>query len=269
MTDTFDVVAVQMDVAWEDPRTNLARAEELVASASPRAGSLVILPELFATGYTMSPEPFAEREGGVTEQFLAQLARRHRSTVIGGVVGAGGVRPRNEAVVLGPDGSVLVRYRKTHLFTSAGESDAYLPGDEIVLFQWQGLAVAPLICYDLRFPEVFRAAAEAGAGMFAVIASWPSRRHHHWDLLLQARAIENLAFVAGVNRCGTDPTADYAGGTAVIDPLGVVRSRAGNAEIVLKVAIDPLEAANWRDRFPAERDRRFFASSPPAVRHGP
>ena len=119
-----------------------------------------------------------------------------------------------------------------------------------------GLAVAAFVCYDLRFPEIFRAAAAAGADCFVVVANWPSRRTHHWSLLLRARAVENQAVVVGVNRCGTDPGFVYEGASAVIDEQGAVLAEAGAGVEVVRAAVDHEAVAAWREAFPALRDRR-------------
>ncbi|HSI35394.1 MAG TPA: nitrilase-related carbon-nitrogen hydrolase, partial [Tepidisphaeraceae bacterium] len=120
---------------------------------------------------------------------------------------------------------------------------------------WAGLTVCPAVCYDLRFPEQFRAGVEAGAELFLVIANWPIKRENHWLTLLAARAIENQAYVLGVNRAGTDPTFTYGGRSILVDPHGVTRADAGIAESVLTADVDPTLVRQWRTDFPALRDR--------------
>lgn len=221
------------------------------------AGSLLVLPELFATGFSMNPQRVGEEEQGPTEEFLAELAVQYRSTVLGGVCrklvqGKGG----NEAVAFGPDGTRLCRYRKIHSFSPAGETEAYEAGNSVVTFPWNGFKVAPLICYDLRFPEVFRAASTQGADFLIVISSWPERRQHHMTVLLQARAIENQAYVLGVNRTGEDPHFTYQGGSVLFGPQGEILAEAGSAEGFLTAEVSPTLPAQWRKDFPALRDRR-------------
>jgi predicted amidohydrolase len=192
------------------------------------------------------------------EAVLAELARTHGVTVLGGVVSPGeGARGRNEAVAFGADGKLLARYTKIHPFSLGGESAGHEAGTEIVTFAWAGFTVAPFICYDLRFPEIFRAAARRGADLFAVPALWPAKRQAHWLTLLQARAIENQAGVVGVNRTGTEPQHSYAGRSVVVNPHGIIVADAGEQPGVICATLDPAEVAAWRRDFPALRDARW------------
>ena len=179
------------------------------------------------------------------------------AAVMGGVVGpiVDG-KASNETVVFDPAGNQLARYRKMQLFTLSGEDVKYGAGDGHRLFEWQGVKISPFICYDLRFPELFRPAARDGAELITVIASWPEVRSEHWVRLLQARAIENLAFVVGVNRCGTDPTLTYDGRSVGFDPHGNCLFEANAAEQVILADIDVEQARQWRAKFPALKDMR-------------
>ncbi|GAG32370.1 unnamed protein product [marine sediment metagenome] len=162
--------------------------------------------------------------------------------------------------MVGPDGQPVASYDKLQPFTFGGEADHYTAGCETVLFDWQGLRVAPLICYDLRFPELFRAATRRGAQAFVVIANWPTPRVAHWNTLLAARAIENQAYVVGVNRTGSEPKLDYPGESQILDPQGNQLACAGPGEGILRadIALDPL--LQYRANFPALPDMRpdFF-----------
>ncbi|WP_395751467.1 carbon-nitrogen family hydrolase [Prosthecobacter sp.] len=246
---------VQIDSVWEDRCANHAKARDLIAAASPAPGSLIILPETFSTGFSMNLEVTAEPEGGPTEQFLREIAVHYQSCVIGGVVTqAADGRGKNQALALAPDGSILARYTKNYPFTFGGESTVHAAGTEVALFEWQGLRIAPLICYDLRFPELARTAVRAGAEVLIYIAAWPVKRIHHWISLLQARAIENLAYAIGVNRCGTDPDFTYTGRSLVVDPHGLIIADAAEQERVVSAKIDPAIVRAWRAQFPALRD---------------
>ena len=250
----MDICGLQFDLAWEDRAANHAAVTRLIDEAALAPGSLLVLPELFASGFTMNVARAADTTAAETEHFLASLAQRHHLTVLGGV---GRQLPNgrgaNEALAFDPSGNLLCRYRKIHSFSPAGENQAYQAGSALAHFPWNGFTVAPLICYDLRFPEVFRA---SPADLFCVLASWPERRHHHWTTLLQARAIENQAFVLGLNRCGSDPHAHYAGGSLLLDPQGDILAAAAAAPALLRAPISPHPAASWRAAFPAQRDRR-------------
>jgi omega-amidase len=251
------VLAIQLDCAWEDRNANFLRAERLLAAKDPEPGSLVVLPEMFAAGFTMDQGKVAEASDGETASFLSRIAREYRVFMLGGAVTRGTQeRAWNEALAFGPDGVRLARYRKLHPFTFAGEAEHYQAGDEIALFSWNGLRVAPFICYDLRFPEVFRLAVLAGAEVMAVIANWPARRAAHWKLLLRARALENQAYVVGVNRAGRDPHHAYAGGSLIVGPDGEVEGEMGAEEGMLAGILSPERLREARARLPVLPDIR-------------
>ncbi|WP_294400490.1 carbon-nitrogen family hydrolase [Prosthecobacter sp.] len=246
---------MQIDSVWEDRSANLAKARQLIASAKPQPGSLIILPETFSTGFSMNLAVTAEPEKGPTEQFLREMATQYQSSVIGGVVTpTSDGRGKNQALAIAPDGSVLARYTKNYPFSLGGEDKAHVAGTGVALFEWQGLRIAPLICYDLRFPELARSAIRAGADVLVFIAAWPVKRIQHWITLLQARAIENLAYVIGVNRCGADPEFTYTGRSLVIDPHGLIIADAAEQERVISAQVDPSIVRDWRSQFPALRD---------------
>lgn len=259
------VYCCQIDCAWEDKRATHERVRHLVAARPPVTGSLFVLPEMFATGFSLDVARVAEGSDGADHAFLADLARAHHMFVLGGVVRAGrDGRGRNEAVVYDPAGSLVVRYCKLHPFSFADEHRHYEPGDQLACFEWARLRVVPMVCYDLRFPEAFRAALARGVDLFCVIANWPQARESHWLALLQARAIENQAFVVGVNRCGADPQHRYGGRSRIIDPSGRVLADAGNGSCLIDAAVDPDAVARQRRAFPVLADMRpDLAPGPP------
>ena len=247
------IYCVQHDIAWEKRRANFARVEALLAAARPEAGSLVLLPEMFASGFSLNVPAIREGRERDTEKFLAATAKKHNIHLLGGLVttktnGKGS----NQCVVFSPEGREVARYTKLQPFTPGGESGAYDPGRAPVLFTWEGFKVAPFICYDLRFPEHFRDATARGAQLITVIANWPVARIGHWVALLQARAIENQAYVAGVNRCGTDPKLSYNGRSLIISPKGDILADAGNGESVISADVRLDELIAYR------RDLRFL-----------
>lgn len=253
----MNVHLVQFDIAWEDKSANHARVTAMLEDIRPVAGSLIVLPEMFSTGFSMNLEATAQKEDREDEAFLTTLARKHRSCVIGGVVSpVTQGKARNESVAMGPDGTLRARYGKIQRFMLGGEGDCYEAGDEIVTFPCMGFTVAPLICYDLRFPEHFRTAVKRGANLMVVIASWPVKRYHHWLTLLQARAIENLSYVIGVNRAGSDPHLHYNGRSVVVSPHGHIIADAGEGERIVTCDIQLSEVENWRAQFPALQDMR-------------
>jgi omega-amidase len=248
---------VQLDPAWENKLQNFERVERLLAGTAIPPQSLVVLPEMFATGFSLNLEATVDRGTSATEVFLRELAIRHRSTVVGGVVREGRqARGRNEAVIFGPTGELAARYCKLHPFTHGGETAKHEPGENVVFFEWGGLVAAPFICYDLRFPEAFRRATQRGAELLIVIALWPTRRVEHWVTLLRARAIENQAWVIGVNRCGTEPELSYSGRSMVVNPHGEIVADAGTTEGIVAAELDAQVLRQWRRDFPALKDIR-------------
>ncbi|MBM4390810.1 MAG: carbon-nitrogen family hydrolase [Deltaproteobacteria bacterium] len=243
---------VQLDIAWEDVAENHRRAERRVQEAAALGAQLVVLPEMFACGFSMGAAP--EAPGGPTESFLAELAQGLGVHVVAGVPLLLGERKSNCAVWTAPDGSVE-RYAKIHPFSFAREHEHYLPGSRVVTWDIGGLRVSPQVCYDLRFPEPFRLAA-ADTDAFVVIANWPDRRRAHWQTLLRARAIENQAFVAGVNRVGDGDGLHYAGDSAIVSPWGEALVGGAEQEAVLVADLDPAAIRAARLAFPALRDRR-------------
>ena len=253
----MNVFCCQTNIAWEDKPANFARARALLDGASIPRGSLVLLPEMFATGFSMNVAAIAEDSPGETEAFLSECARKLGVYLQGGFVarGADG-KGQNKAAIFAPDGSALARYQKIYTFTLAGETAHYSRGPNApVFFAWNGFTVAPFICYDLRFPELFRAASARGAQLYTVIANWPQPRDAHWIALLRARAIENQAYVAGVNRCGDDPKYRYLGRSIIVDPLGNILADAGEGEGVVGAALDLKPLLDYRRDFPALADR--------------
>jgi omega-amidase len=251
------LLGLQYDIAWEDRAANVATVGRLTARAAPPPGSLIVLPEMAFTGFSMRVERVSEGADGQGARALADLARTWRSWVVGGLVTTDtDGRGRNEAALFGPDGAPLGRYAKMHPFTSAGEEQHYAAGGDVLVLPCGGFQVAPVVCYDLRFPEIFRTAVRRGATLFVVIANWLEARHAHWSVLLQARAVENQAWVIGVNRVGRDPRHGYPGGSCLIDPAGRVVAQAGADEAVVEAEVRPESVAEVRGAFPVLRDLR-------------
>lgn len=250
------VFAVQSDIHWENRAANYANVREMIIRADVPAGSLIVLPEMFDVGFSMNTAATDPGDPSISEAFVRELAIERKSAVLAGVVArAGGGQLANEAVAIGPDGSELGRYRKCRTYSLAGEDRHYCAGTGHVTFEWDGCRIAPFICYDLRFPELFRPAAPQ-VDLIIVIASWPEPRIEHWFRLLQARAIENLAYVLGVNRTGRDPSLNYVGRSCFFDPRGNPVFEADARQQVLSADLDPVEARRWRGQFPVLRDMR-------------
>lgn len=252
------VALLQLDTVWHDKRANFEKVEEQVGQLG--RVDAIVLPEMFATGFTMKPAGLAETGFGETARFLSSLAEGKSCTVIGGFIEqpeAG--LPRNVLAVYGPRGDELARYAKLHPFSFGGEPEAYAAGSATSAVAVPGTpcVLGLSICYDLRFPELYRSLHRASVNSYTVIANWPRPRTPHWRALLIARAIENQAFVLGVNRVGQGGGLDYEGCSLVVDPQGRVLAEGDGAEGWVEAELDFEELAAWREKFPALQDRKL------------
>jgi omega-amidase len=254
----MNIYCCQLDIAWEDRDANFRKVEELLASAEPERGSLALLPEMFATGFSMNVAGIAEDSAeGPTVRFLSRQAVKLGVYLVGGFVTRGGDgMGRNVLAMIAPDGRRVADYAKIHPFSVGEESRHYAGGERVCTFAWEDATVSPFICYDLRFPEVFRAGMRGGAEVFLVIANWPEARIEHWVTLLRARAIENQAYVAGVNRCGNDPKLAYSGRSIIVDPHGAILADAGSTEGVIHAGVDLPALRDYRRWFHVLNDAR-------------
>lgn len=251
------VAAIQHDIEWEDGEVTRARLRAPIDQAAADGARLIVLSEMYATGFSMRPERIAEPEGGPNEQFLIDSAVTHGCWVTGSIAqwqpGVEGVA-RNVAVLAGPDGTVT-RYAKIHPFSFAGEHLKYAAGTQLCTVDVEGLRVTLFVCYDLRFADEFWAVGP-GTDLFVVVANWPQARREHWRTLLRARAIENQAYVVGVNRVGVVKDLGYVGDSAIIDPMGEVLAENTGAEAVLTAEVTARVVADVRAQFPFLADRR-------------
>jgi predicted amidohydrolase len=250
------VAAIQSDIVWEDPRANFERLRPWVAAAAAAGARLVALPEMFACGFSMKTERVREPVGGPSASFLEEQARANGLWVCGSIpeLPPGADRPFNTLVLAGPRGE-LHRYRKLHPFSFAREHEHYQAGTEHVTVDVEGLRCSLFVCYDLRFADEFWVRAR-DTDAYIVVANWPERRRHHWTTLLAARAIENQAYVIGVNRVGRGSDLDYSGDSRIIDPWGETLAAAAGAETMLVAEVDPAVVRDAREKFPVLADRR-------------
>jgi predicted amidohydrolase len=251
------VAAVQHDIVWEDPPANFARLAPMVAEASHEGARLVVLTEMCTTGFSMHTERIAEPFDGPSAQFLRGQAAAHGAWLCGSIPECepGGDKPANCFVLASPSGEVF-RYRKIHPFSYSGEHERYQAGDRFVTVTVDGIRVSLFVCYDLRFADEFWALAR-DTDCYVVPANWPVQRRDHWRTLLRARAIENLAFVVGVNRVGSGGGVDYVGDSAVIGPFGEeLADGAGTGETILYADVDAAVVQQTRERYPFLADRR-------------
>jgi predicted amidohydrolase len=251
----LNIALVQTTLAWHDAPANHAHFNELLSEV--KGVDLVILPEMFTTGFSMESELLAEPEGGVTSRWLLAHAKRLGAVVTGSVI----VRTshgshRNRLLWATPDGELL-HYDKRHLFRMAGEHERYSPGEHQVQFELKGWRIRPLICYDLRFPVWSRDAQDTDLLLYT--ANWPGARRLHWNRLLPARAIENLCYVAAVNRIGIDGKGfAYTGDSQVLDFQGECLLNIGEADGVFQVSLSAQSLFAYRQKFPAYLDADTF-----------
>lgn len=265
MSETLSISLVQTSTLWHDPGANRARFEALFA-ALPTAGDLVILPEMFSTGFTMDSRAQAETMDGPTAQWLLAMAERYQRVFCGSIIIRDGEHFYNRLLWAAPD-RALHTYDKRHRFRMAGEHEHYDAGARRLIVSINGWRICPLICYDLRFPLWSRnapiMAAEAGNesvfDLLLYVANWPAPRHAAWQTLLPARAIENLAYVAAVNVIGVDGNdLSYAGGSGVWHPDGQPLAQLGAREAVVTTRLERTHLHAWRNGFPAWQDRDAF-----------
>jgi predicted amidohydrolase len=247
-----------MDVAVGRPEENLQQAASLAREAAGRGAQFLLLPELWLTGYDLTAAPeHAHAFQKKFQEHWVELARETDLWMAGSVLAPDpSGKPANTAMVLSPHGETVATYRKVHLFEPMGEVLHLVPGDEAPTFDLPWGRAALAICYDLRFPEIFRRYALDGALWVLLPAQWPRSRVEHWRTLLRARAIENQGFVIACNRAGRDPEEVFGGYSAVIDPQGRIVAEAGPEPALLLAEIDLTDAANYRESFPVLSDRR-------------
>jgi predicted amidohydrolase len=249
------IAAVQHDIAWQDSATTTQRLADRVAQAAQSGARLVLLSEMFATGFSMDTARVAQGSDGPIASFLAESAARHQCWVGGSFacVTDEYPRPTNRFVIAGPQGEQHF-YDKLHPFSYANEHLAYSAGTTTRIVTIEGVRCALFVCYDLRFADEFWDLA-SDTDVYLVPANWPDSRAHHWRSLLIARAIENQAYVVGCNRVGTAEQLRYQGDSMIIDPLGRVLAQAAHAECTVQADIDPAVVADTRHRFPFLADR--------------
>jgi predicted amidohydrolase len=250
------VAAIQHDIVWEDPPATFAHVAPMIAEAAEAGARLVLLTEMFSTGFSMETDRIAEPVDGPSTQLLRGQAAEHGVWVGASVPERpeGEPLPYNTFVLAAPDGTVH-RYAKIHPFSYAREHERFAAGTDHVTVDVEGLRCSLFVCYDLRFADEFWALAHT-TDCYLVVANWPASRREHWRALLVARAIENQAYVVGVNRVGRGGGLDYAGDSRIVDPLGEVLAEAGDVETVLLAEVDPARVEEVRAKFPFLADRR-------------
>ncbi len=248
------IALIQFDTLWEDKEANLDYVSNQI-KLLPQDVDLVILPEMFTTGFSMIPERSAELENGPTFQTLQQLAVNNKVAITASWITEDEEQYYNRLYFIYPDGSYET-YNKRHLFTLAGEQNVYEPGTDKLIVSYKGWNICPLICYDLRFP-VYSRIVDENYDLLIYVASWPERRIYAWDSLLKARAIENMSYVVAVNRCGSDPSGvNYSGHSQVLDPLGhyIIEPITGSSTPIIELNKNTLSEARLKFNFLKDSD---------------
>jgi len=241
---------VQYDPVWEDKQQSKNRITQLFDLYKERA-DLVIFPEMTLTGFTMKASEMAEPVKGDSYTFFSNLAKEKNCTVLAGIIERSGAHIFNSLLHINWQGDLMDVYRKIHPFTNSGEDKNYEAGENPVTAVINGWKVGLSICYDLRFPELYRFYGKRKAGLIINIANWPVPRIEHWRALLKARAIENQCYVAGVNRVGSDPEAhQYNGFSSVFDPMGKEIATLENDQNIISAEIDFASIEKVRSQLP-------------------
>ena len=254
---TLRITLVQQPLVWHDAAANRAHFDALLA---PLQGNtdVIVLPEMFTTGFSMDVEEFSEAEGGPTSQWMRHKARELHAAITGSVMTKDGTHFYNRMYWAEP-GASLRHYDKRHLFRMANEHQRFTPGNAWLTVSWRGFRICPLVCYDLRFPVFSRRRPELEYDVLIYSANWPAPRRQAWQTLLKARAIENLCYVIGVNRVGTDgKDLPYAGDSIAHDFLGEPLAQLGTEPAVVTVELDLNSLRAFRERFPAHLDADRF-----------
>jgi omega-amidase len=251
------ITAIQSDLIWEDINANLAKFEDVI-NGLPGKTDLIVLPEMFSTGFSMNPRTFAEKPNGKTTLWMQTMAKASGSVITGSIIVEEEGMYFNRLIWMQPDGKYET-YDKKHLFSIAGENKIYTAGTGKLIVELKGWKICPLICYDLRFPVWCKNKyinSEFEYDLLIFVANWPEVRHRAWNTLLAARAIENLAYVVGVNRVGMDGNhIPHSGDTSIIDPKGnIICIKDEGEESVCDAALDAALLKNFRKQFAVGHD---------------
>lgn len=245
-----------MTSVWEEPKKSLAKAEIFIQHAAASGADIICFPEQFATGWDPASHNNVEDPDSGIIPALRRIARDTDICILGSFRERSVPCPRNTAVAIGRDGSILSSYAKIHLFSPAEENKTFIPGTELGIFSLGALKCGIAICYDLRFPELFSAYAARDVQAVFVPAAWPASRIRHWELFLTARAAENQMYIVGINTSGTTPVDTYSGASMTVDPRGIIISRANDTEQLVFADLDPAVTDTVRSSFPVGKDRR-------------
>lgn len=243
------IALVQYSPTWEDPAKTIEIIELLIEKSDLRDVSILIFPEMSLTGFTMNSKKFAEEMDGVSFCYFMELSRRLKTNIFAGIIERDDKSIFNSLIHFDEKSLIRAIYRKIHPFSFANENINYSAGKKPFVTSINKISFGLSICYDLRFPELYRIYGKQKIDVLVNIANWPAARINHWNLLLQARAIENQSYMIGVNRIGNDPYLEYPGSSSVIDPMGTLLGLC-KTEAILIVEIDSEKVRETRDKLP-------------------
>lgn len=256
MQEKLKIALLQSNLVWENPKDNRRSFTEKINAISGEI-DLIILPEMFTTGFTMNASALAETMQGETVYWMLEMAKKSNAAIVGSLIVVENNKYYNRLLFVHPEGEIEV-YDKRHTFTLAGEDKVYQAGKKILLVDYKGWKICPMVCYDLRFPVWARNT--SNYDLLLYVANWPKLRITAWDALLKARAIENMSYCVGVNRVGLDiNNYEYSGSSAVYDVLGEKISNITlNKEQIEIVTLDKNHIKKYRDRLQFLGDRDAF-----------
>jgi omega-amidase len=256
MKTALNVALGQFDLVWENPEQNRKQIGDKISQINEPV-DLIILPEMFTSGFTMNPKNVAETMNGTTVSWMHQLSKKKNAAITGSLVIKENGVYYNRLIFVTPDGDIH-NYNKRHTFTLAGEDKVFEAGQEKVVFNFEGWKICPMICYDLRFPVWSRNSEDYDVLIY--VANWPSPRINAWDALLKARAIENMSYCIGVNRVGRDGSNhDYPGHSAAYGVLGnTIGGTSPNMEQMTIVSLDKNDVKKYRKKLGFLNDRDHF-----------
>jgi len=247
---------VQYSPVWENKKASFEKIIKMLVNTDKV--ELMIFPEMTLTGFTMKSAKFAERLDGESVQFFASLAKEKKCSIMFGIIERGRNKCFNTIVHINNQGKILTTYRKIHPFSYTSENAFYGAGREIAVAKSKGYKIGLSICYDLRFPELYRMYAKEKVHILVNIANWPITRIEHWRTLLKARAIENQCYMIGVNRVGNDPALLYNGFSSAFDPMGNLLVESVDVEQLIVVDVEIKYVQQVRNNFPFLSDMKMI-----------
>lgn len=248
---------LQYSPVWEDKKANKEKITSLLKEEKNDV-DLLIFPEMTLTGFTMRPETYAEEIEGESFAYFSSLAEKFECDIIGGIIEHSSGKYFNTLIHIEKNGKLKNHYHKIHPFSFSDEDKHFSAGDKPVITEINGWKTGLSICYDLRFPELYRFYAKEKIHLIIIIANWPDTRIEHWCTLLKARAIENQCYVAGVNRVGKDPKLNYTGFSCVYDPMGKEIVAVENEERLIATEINKSEVEKVRSKLPFLEDMKLI-----------